>query len=87
MRLSQLFRIHIDGFPLDLASRLLPWFSRLDFGLLSHIHLHARAQLHFAGRDVNARRGRLMGCEVLTILIGQLEGMVGKLEWKPEGTE
>ncbi|MCL4823372.1 MAG: hypothetical protein KJZ57_04050, partial [Anaerolineales bacterium] len=41
VRLGQLLRVHIDGLPLDLASRLLPASTRLDFGLLTHIHIHA----------------------------------------------
>lgn len=44
IRLGQLLRIHIDGLPLDLASRLLPSRTRFSFSLLSHIHLHARSQ-------------------------------------------
>ena len=48
MPLGQLLRVYIDGVPLDLASRLLPLRTRLRFGLLSHIHLHARAQTRHA---------------------------------------
>lgn len=44
IRLGQLLRIHIDGLPLDLASRLLPTRTRFSFSLLSHLHLHARSQ-------------------------------------------
>ena len=44
VRLNQLLRVYIDGVPLDLASRLLPFASRLNFGLLTHLHLHARLQ-------------------------------------------
>jgi hypothetical protein len=44
IRLSQLLRVFIDGIPLDLASRLLPIQSRLNLGLLTHLHLHAGAQ-------------------------------------------
>jgi len=44
IRLSQLFRIYIDGIPLDLASQLLPTKTWFKYSLLSHIHLHARTQ-------------------------------------------
>ena len=40
IRLGQLTRTNLDGVPLDLATRLLPWRSRLRFGLLLHLHLH-----------------------------------------------
>ncbi len=47
IRLNNLLVNYIDGIPLDLCSRLLPQSSWFDFGLLSHIHLHARAQSHY----------------------------------------
>jgi len=53
-RLNQLLRIHIDGLPLDLASALLPLRSYLSFGLLLHLHLHARSQMRYADRPVKA---------------------------------
>src|SRR5258708_16283925 len=43
VRLSQLLRTNIDGVPLDLASRLLPFWTKLDPFLLAHIHLHSKA--------------------------------------------
>jgi hypothetical protein len=56
VRLSQLLRVYIDGVPLDLASELLPWNTRLNFGLLTHIHLHAGAQKKYAGEEIHSRR-------------------------------
>ncbi|MBA4391876.1 MAG: SAM-dependent methyltransferase [Syntrophus sp. (in: bacteria)] len=50
--LSQLFRIHMDGIPLDLTSKLLPANSWLRFSLLSHIHLHAKAQKRYEKTSV-----------------------------------
>ncbi len=44
LRLGRLLMVHMDGLPLDLASRLLPGSTRFNFGLLTHVHLHARAQ-------------------------------------------
>ena len=48
VRLGALLQSHLDGVPLDLASRLLPWRSRLRPGLLMHLHLHSRAQARAA---------------------------------------
>lgn len=48
IRLSQLLKIYIDGVPLDLASKLLPKQTWLNFSLLSHLHLHAKTQTHFS---------------------------------------
>jgi len=53
IRLAQMLRLHIDGIPLDLASKLLPGSTRLNFGLATHIHLHARSQARYADKEVS----------------------------------
>ncbi len=85
IRLSQLLRVYIDGIPLDLASSLLPFSTRLRFSLLTHIHLHARSQRHFADKTVNAR-GRQMSRLGFLGLVDNLESAVKKLNWRPKGT-
>ena len=57
VRLGSLLRADPDGIPLDLASQLLPRRTRLDFGLLSHIHLHARAQRRYAANEDDGAGG------------------------------
>jgi hypothetical protein len=91
IRLASLLRADPDGIPLDLASNLLPWRTRLDFGLLSHVHLHARAQRRYAGNESDAevdtaRRARISKSR-LEGLIRNLRGTVEKLRWEPAGTE
>ncbi len=88
-RLSQLLRVFIDGVPLDLASRLLPRRTRFNFGLLSHIHLHAAAQIRYAGKavDKEAASARSISKTAFLGLIDSLERTVKKLIWKPAGTE
>ena len=44
VRLGRLLRDFLDGIPLDLASTLLPATTWLRFGLLVHLHAHARSQ-------------------------------------------
>jgi hypothetical protein len=85
VRLGQLSRTYIDGVPLDLASLLLPSRTRLSFPLLSHIHLHARSQSHFAERTVDVKRRKMNRLSFLG-LIDNLESAVRKLKWQPEGT-
>jgi SAM-dependent methyltransferase len=96
VRCSLLLRDFIDGLPLDLTSRLLPGRTRLRFGLLSHIHLHARAERSFAGRPtttsaderpVRARRGPQMGELRLSALVDGLRRSTEGLRWEPTGTE
>jgi hypothetical protein len=86
VRLNQLLRVYIDGVPLDLASELLPAKTRFNFGLLTHIHLHAGAQKRYAGAEVKSRAAT-MSKQAMTGLIDSLDSTVRKLEWKPGGTE
>jgi hypothetical protein len=96
VRLGQLWRMHIDGVPLDLAAALLPWRSRLKPGLLMHIHLHARSQARHADRTAPAadadgapaRRGRVgFSSRAMLGLLESLEGAVRSVRWEPRGTE
>ena len=86
VRLNQLFRIYIDGVPLDLASILLPFSTHLRFSLLLHIHLHAKSQRRFAGKSVKVRKNSVNRNALLGI-IENLKGAVNSLTWKPKGTE
>lgn len=87
IRLSQLLKIYLDGIPLDLASKLLPVRTRLNFSLLTHIHLHAAAQNRYAGREVDLRSPKRQIQERgLEGIISSLESSVGKMEWHPEHT-
>jgi hypothetical protein len=88
VRLSQLMRVYIDGIPLDLASQMLPGSTRLNFGLLTHIHIHAGAQKRFADAEIEQPKERSgMSKQSLVGLIESLQGTVKKLTWKAGGTE
>lgn len=88
VRLGQLMRIYIDGIPLDLASQLLPARTKLDFALVSHIHLHAISQRYFAGKTVHkAKVTRRMSSTAFLGLVDSLESGVRRLQWEPRGTE
>lgn len=84
-RLNQLLRIHIDGLPLDLASSLLPWKSRLSLGRLLHLHLHARSQVRYADRAVKVSSGSMSRTALLG-LVDSLESAVAGITWKPSRT-
>lgn len=87
VRFGKWSRLDIDGVPLELASRLLPWRTCLSASLLIHIHLHARAQRAYAGESIERRgRGRSMGSRGLEGVIQSLQGAVRKLGWQPAGT-
>ena len=86
VRLNQLSRIYIDGIPLDLASSLLPFGSRLRFSLFTHIHLHARSQKRYADRVVE-KSNRNFGSLAFRGIIDSLETSIRRLTWQPEKTE
>ena len=86
VRFNQLFRIYIDGVPLDLASRILPFRTRFKPSLLSHIHLHAKSQKRYATKVVEKKHYRITAFQ-MRALIDSLESGVRSLRWKPEGTE
>ncbi|MDH7569955.1 MAG: SAM-dependent methyltransferase [Armatimonadota bacterium] len=85
VRLGQLARLYVDGVPLDLASRLLPWRTRFRFSWLTHIHLHARLQTRYGGRQVESR-GRGVSRAALIGILESLRAAIAGLKWLPEGT-
>lgn len=87
IRLNQLLRIFIDGIPLDLASKLLPKNTRLNFPLLTHIHLHAAAQKRYAGKQISLSdtNSKMTKTGLLGIL-HSLETAVQSLNWDPKVT-
>jgi hypothetical protein len=89
IRLGRLLRADPDGIPLDLAKSLVPWRTRLNLGLLSHLHLHANAQVRHAGNEDEGRAARAARIDRkrLVALVTNLRGTVAGLSWKPAGTE
>lgn len=87
VRLSQLLRIYIDGIPLDLTSKLLPFRTRLKFPLLAHIHFHAAAQKRYASQKVDSLvSGKEMNITGMLGILSSLDTIVKQLKWNPEGT-
>ncbi|MES0360105.1 MAG: SAM-dependent methyltransferase, partial [Anaerolineales bacterium] len=88
VRLSQLLRIYIDGIPLDLASKLLPKKTSLNFSLNIHIHLHAKSQDRYSEKEIDPAKNRgQIKKQQLQGLIESLESGVQKLSWKASQTD
>jgi hypothetical protein len=86
--LGRLSALTADGIPLDLASRLLPWHSRLLPTRLLHIHMHARSIRQYGGRAVPKKIQRHgLSRKALINLIQGLRRTVEDLDWKAAGTE
>ncbi len=86
IRLGQLFRVHMDGVPLDLASSLLPFRTWLKLSLLSHIHLHAKSQKYYADKITDTSNRKMTQLSFKGI-IDNLESAIKNLNWHPEHTE
>ena len=86
VRLNQLFRIYIDGIPLDLTASLLPFKTRSMFSLLTHIHAHAKSQKHFRNKEIKLKDQKLAKRSFLGI-VESVFSAIKKLEWTPKGTE
>ncbi|MAT40936.1 MAG: SAM-dependent methyltransferase [Anaerolineaceae bacterium] len=88
IRLNGMLKNHIDGIPLDLTSKMLPKSSWVNFGLLSHIHLHARAQKNISSDDAEKNKPKTKLSKTAFIgLIENLEKTIKKLKWEPHGTD
>lgn len=85
-RLSQLLRVHIDGIPLDLASRLLPARTYFNLSIFIHIHLHAKIQRRFAHKQL-VKRNYGFGKNSFLGLIESLEAAIKKIRYGAAGTE
>lgn len=85
VRLNQLFRIFIDGVPLDLGARLLPSSTKFKFSLFTHIHMLAKAQQKYSDAASKAK-GRKISRQAFLGLIDSLETSIRKLTWNPGGT-
>lgn len=88
IRFLKWMQISVDGMPLDLASRLLPWQTRLDLGGLgNHIHLHSRLQATFSSSGKAIPQTPEVARAILDNLYTQLTKCVARLNWKLGGTE
>jgi ribosomal protein L11 methylase PrmA len=86
LRLNQMLKTHLDGIPLDLAVRLLPFKTRFKFSLLIHLHLHAKAQEKYKDKGSAAKNITISG-KNLTGLIQSLSATVRHLKIKDQETE
>jgi len=90
IRLNRLCINYLDGIPLDLAQRLLPFRARFRFGLLMHLFFHAAVQrpwVENAARLSLAQHARRISKTGLMGTITSLRSTVKNLQWKPSGTQ
>jgi ribosomal protein L11 methylase PrmA len=87
-RLIDLSRVHVDGIPLDLAARLLPWKSRFTPALGMHIHAHAKSiGRHADSAPATGKGGASVSKKALRGMFDHLRTTIEGLEYTPAGTE
>lgn len=93
IRLQSLLKNYIDGVPLDLASRLLPLKTRLNFGIMMHIHLHAAMQSKYedSSKATNNAVDKVgqssLSVQQKIAITENLIALVNSIKWKPQNTE
>lgn len=88
IQLIRMFSVFLDGIPVDLASSMLPFSSRLNLNLLVHIHAHASSKKRFSKKKIGSEyTSRNFGKRSLLGLIDSLEGAVSKCNWESRDTQ
>ena len=86
--LNQLMANNIDGIPLPLASKLLPWKTWFNLSIGVHIHLHARAQAKNANKSVARQVAqKQFSRHSFLALLESLRSVIKGLHWHAENTE
>lgn len=86
VRMNQLFKVFIDGIPLDLTSTLLPRRCKFNFNVLSHIVAHAKSQKHFGHKQIKSMKYSVSKFQLKAIIDG-LQSFISRLVWEPKGFE
>jgi hypothetical protein len=92
-RLSRLLCVYIDGIPLDLAIKSLPFVAILNPGLFFHLYLHAWAQKKYSSKYVfqqktsSPKASKKIGKRSLYGIIQNLQSTIKGLTWKKKETE
>lgn len=88
VRLNRMTSVFLDGIPVDLAARMLPFRSRLDFRLLIHIHAHANSQKKFSDKKLHeATKSKTFSKRSLLGMLNNLESAVKNAKWNPKDTQ
>jgi hypothetical protein len=87
IRLNLLSKIFIDGIPLDLTAKLLPKTTFGNFGLMAHIHAHAKSQKHYENKEDTKIKERTISKRSFEGLSDNLDSSIKKMTWKEDNTE
>jgi hypothetical protein len=80
-QLSSLFNQNIDGIPLHLAVKLLPFKTKLSLGVILHIVLHSRAKSKHKEKKI-IKHHQAFNIGYVRNLTEDLVSRIEKIEWK-----
>ncbi len=85
-RLSQLLKTFIDGVPLDLTSKMLPFYTFFIPRIFIHIHAHALSQRYFSSKTVKLNHRKISDRSYVG-LIDNLESVLNKTRYRLKKSE
>lgn len=86
LRLNNMIKEYLEGIPLNLTSKLLPFKTYFKSGILTHIHLHARSQTNFSDKRISSGKYKLSKYGLLA-LIDNLEKTINNIKLRDIKTE
>ncbi len=84
--MNKLLRTNIDGIPLELTAKILPFRARLNLRFFPHIFLHARSKKHYADRNTKPKKIKFTKLALKGFIDG-LQTTVQSIKWKSQNTE
>jgi SAM-dependent methyltransferase len=84
--LNKLLITHLDGIPVPLASKLLPFRTRFNLGLYLHLHLHAKAQSRYQDKKIDGAKNKVSKKSIENAA-QNLTSTINGLKYLPSGTE
>lgn len=88
VRLGRLTSVFMNGIPLEIGAKMLPFKSRFDLSLAIHVFAHASAQKKYSDKKLSAAtKSKRFTKNALLGLIDNLEGSIKRAKWAPVGTQ
>jgi hypothetical protein len=84
--LSKMLVTHLDGIPVNIASKLLPFKTKFNLGIYLHIHLHAKTQVSYQDKKIDTTKNKVSKKSIEN-LEDNLTSTIKALNYLPKGTE
>ena len=87
IRFNQLFRIYLDGIPLDFAANLMKIKTKFRPGLLMHLHLHAKSQIKHSDSREKKKDLKKLNKKQLIAIAHSLNNTIKRIQLRQTQTE